>query len=54
MKKPTLAEKLRELLDGMSQEEFDREWKEITKLGLEGPNFDEVIKIYKERKNKQK
>ena len=37
--KSELASKLKELLDGMSQEEFDEEWKKITDLKLEGPSM---------------
>jgi len=32
--KSDLAEQLKEILDNMSQEEFDREWSKITALGL--------------------
>jgi hypothetical protein len=36
--KSDLAEQLKEILDNMSQEEFDREWSKITALefGVEG------------------
>jgi len=36
--KSDLAEQLKEILDNMSQEEFDREWQKITALefGVEG------------------
>ena len=36
--KSDLAEQLKEILDNMSQEEFDREWQKITalELGVEG------------------
>jgi len=36
--KSDLAEQLKEILDNMSQEEFDREWSKITalELGVEG------------------
>jgi len=37
--KSELASKLKELLDGMSGEEFDEEWKKITDLKLEGPSM---------------
>ena len=37
--KSELASKLKELLDGMSQKEFDEEWKKITDLKLEGPSM---------------
>lgn len=32
--KSDLAEQLKEILDNMSQEEFDREWSKITALGF--------------------
>lgn len=44
--KSELAAKLKEILDNMSQEEFDKEWSEITALNLEGPTFDQAIEHF--------
>lgn len=41
--KSELAAKLKEVLDSMSQEDFDKEWSSITELNLEGPTFNEAI-----------
>ena len=37
--KSELASKLKEILDNMSQEEFNEEWKKITNLKMEGPSI---------------
>lgn len=37
-----LSEKLKDLLDNMTQEEFDKDWEEIKKLNLSGP----ILKDY--------
>jgi hypothetical protein len=37
--KSELANKLKQILDNMSQEEFDEEWKKITDLKMEGPSI---------------
>jgi hypothetical protein len=37
--KSELANKLKQILDNMSQEEFNEEWKKITDLKLEGPSI---------------
>jgi hypothetical protein len=37
--KSELAEKLKDILDEMTQEDFDREWLEITNLNLESPSI---------------
>jgi hypothetical protein len=54
--KPSLATKLKTVLDNMSQEEFDSEWKKVVDLNIESPSFveneskqetlEEVIKTY--------
>lgn len=41
--KSELAQKLQEVLDSMTQEQFDQEWAAVTALNLEGPSFDEII-----------
>lgn len=41
--KSELANKLKEILDNMSQEQFDLEWSKITALELEGPSFTDAI-----------
>lgn len=41
--KSELATKLKEVLDSMSQEDFDKEWSSITALNLKGPTFNEAI-----------
>lgn len=40
--KSDLAKKLKEILDNMSQEQFDMEWNAISSLNMEGPTFEEV------------
>ncbi len=44
--KSELAKKLKEVLDQMSQEEFDQEWFEILGLGLPGISADEMISSF--------
>jgi hypothetical protein len=44
--KSEIAAKLKEILDKMSQEEFDKEWSEITALNLKGPTFDQAIEYF--------
>jgi hypothetical protein len=44
--KSDLASKLRDVLDNMSQEEFDKEWSEITALNLQSPSFSEAIEYF--------
>ena len=41
--KSDLAEKLKNLLDNMSQEQFDASWSEITALNLKGPTLEEYF-----------
>ncbi len=41
--KTELAQKLKEVLDNMSQEQFDQEWAEVTSLNLEGPSFGDFV-----------
>lgn len=44
--KSELANKLKEILDNMSQEQFDQEWSKITALNLEGPSFADAIEYF--------
>jgi len=44
--KSKLANKLKEILDNMSQEQFDQEWRQITALKLEGPTFADAIEYF--------
>lgn len=44
--KSELANKLKEILDNMSQEQFDQEWSKITALKLEGPSFTDAIEHF--------
>ena len=44
--KSELANKLKDILDNMSQEQFDQEWSKITALNLEGPSFAEAIEYF--------
>ena len=37
--KSELAQKLKEILDNTTQEEFDEVWKEITSKGIESPSM---------------
>jgi hypothetical protein len=41
--KSEMANKLEELLAKMSQEQFEQEWSEIEKLGMNGPSFEQMI-----------
>lgn len=44
--KTELAQKLKEVLDNMTQEQFDQEWSAITALNLEGPSFVDVVEYF--------
>ncbi len=44
--KSELANKLKDILDNMSQEQFDQEWSKITALQLEGPSFADAIEYF--------
>lgn len=44
--KSELANKLKDILDNMSQEQFDQEWSQITALKLEGPSFFDAIEYF--------
>ncbi len=44
--KSELANKLKDILDNMSQEQFDQEWSKITALNLEGPSFADAIEYF--------
>ncbi len=44
--KSELAKKLKEVLDNMSQEQFDMEWNAISALNMEGPTFEEAIEYF--------
>lgn len=44
--KSELANKLKKVLDNMTQEQFDQEWSKITALNLEGPSFIEVVEYF--------
>lgn len=39
---PTMAEKLKEKLDSMPQDDFDNEWAKVTSLGMESPSLKEA------------
>ena len=41
-----LAKKLKEVLDNMSQEQFDMEWNAISSLNMEGPTFEEATEYF--------
>ena len=51
--KSELANKLKDILDNMSQEQFDEEWTKITELKLEGPSFAEIDKIFNSTTNNE-
>ena len=40
-----MLKKLKAHLDNTSQEEFDKDWKEIVDLELDGPSFDEFMYV---------
>lgn len=40
----SIASKLKELLENMTQEEFDKAWEEIKNLKLKGPTIEEYLK----------
>ena len=44
--KSELAKKLKEVLDNMSQEQFDMEWNAISSLNMEGPTFEEATEYF--------
>lgn len=44
--KSDLAKKLKEVLDNMSQEQFDQAWGAVTALGMEGPSFSDAIHYF--------
>jgi len=44
--KSEMANRLKEVLDNMTQEQFDQEWSAITALNLEGPAFVEVVEYF--------
>jgi hypothetical protein len=44
--KSELAKKLKEVLDNMSQEQFDMEWNAISSLNMEGPTFAEATEYF--------
>jgi hypothetical protein len=44
--KSELANKLKEILDNMSQEQFDQEWSKITALNMGGPSFADAIEYF--------
>jgi hypothetical protein len=44
--KSELAHKLKEVLDNMSQEQFDIEWNAISSLNMEGPTFAETVEYF--------
>jgi len=44
--KSELAKQLKEVLDNMSQEQFDKEWAAITVHNFEGPSFAEAIEFF--------
>ena len=41
--KTEYGKKLKQLLDNMSQEEFDKQWNEIISLGLQGPSCNDYL-----------
>ena len=43
MQQSNLANKLKEVLSKMSQDEFDKEWSKVTSLNLESPSFEDAI-----------
>lgn len=44
--KSEMAKKLKELLDNMSQEDFDQKWAAVEALQLAGPSADEVLEYF--------
>lgn len=49
--KSDLAEKLKELLGNMTQEEFNASWEKVTRLGLKGPTIEEYSQKLEEKEN---
>lgn len=41
--KSEMVQKLKEILANSTQEEFDKDWAAIEKLGFQGPSIDEFI-----------
>lgn len=41
-----MAQKLKNILDNTSQEEFERDWAAIEDLGLNGPHAVEVVEYF--------
>jgi hypothetical protein len=44
--KSELANKLKTILDSMSQEQFDNEWDAVTSFNFEGPSFGDAIEYF--------
>lgn len=44
--KSSLADRLKEVLDSMSQEQFDLEWNAIGNLNMTGPSFEDAIDYF--------
>lgn len=42
-KRSPMIERLKEHLDSITQEEFEKEWEEIVAMGFEGPTMEEFI-----------
>lgn len=49
----SLATQLKNILDNMTQEEFDKVWSIIVSQKLEGPTFSEVNDYYKNKKQNE-
>ena len=45
----SMSTQLKNILDNMTQEEFDKVWAEIVAQKLEGPTFSEVYDYYKNK-----
>ena len=43
--KPRVSEQLKELLQNMTQEQFDKDWAAIEALGFEGPSAESFIEL---------
>ncbi len=41
-----LASKLKDILNKMSQEEFDNEWSKVISMNLQGPSFEEALEFF--------
>lgn len=44
--KSQLAIKLKELLDGMSKEDFNQDWEKIQSLNLSGPSLSDALNYF--------